>query len=409
MRDLYNMTAEDVADPDASVAPFAQAESKDGFGEKDLLKFQELCGFAPNPLHEHLGDGPYTPKYDDDEANLDVQMLTTFGVNSTLDFFIVNSDQWMYEYTLQIAGYLANGTTIPWVNSMSYAWMETQECANKRTYPFLGQCKAEGIPNSKVYVNRTNTEFMKFTSMGYTFVAASGDDGTGGTHSSSNCSFTHPLFPAASPWVLSVGATVTAPGDKTLPGNWPQPICNSTGKDKCTCNTQGNEVMCGSDTYGYFDSGGGFSVDALQPVWQAQAVNTYLASSAKKPCDACFNAAGRGYPDVAALGGNIGVYDGSVSLIGGTSASCPIVGGMISTLNAIRLKAGKTTLGYVNPMLYQAALDCPKCFTDITGSGTNSGGCPDMGFEVTTGWDPTTGLGSVNFGNLRDYIAANLA
>jgi len=137
-------------------------------------------------------------------------------------------------------------------------------------------------------------------------------------------------------------------------------------------------------------------------------VSAYLSSSAQKPCDACFNGAGRGYPDVAAIGGNVGVYSAGygVSLIGGTSASCPIVGGMLSTLNSLRLKAGKNVLGYVNPLLYQAASDCPKCFNDITTGGTNGGECADMGFETFAGWDPTTGLGSINFGNLRDYIMA---
>jgi tripeptidyl-peptidase-1 len=404
MRSLYNLTDDDISDPDVMVAPFAQAAyGSDGFGEAALLVFETICGFPKNPLNGHLGEGPYTPKYDDDEAQLDMQMLSTLGAESTLDFFIVQDDQWMYEYALQFASLVANNTKVPYVNTMSYAWWETDECSNA-SYPFLGQCQAEGIPNAQVYVNRTNTEFMKFSSMGYTFVAASGDDGTGGTHFSSNCSFTHPLFPAASPYVVSVGATVTAPGTK-LPGGWTQPICNTSLTASCSCNTQGSEIMCGQDTYGGFDSGGGFSVYVNRPSWQDAAVSNYLSSAAKRPCAACFNSNGRGYPDVAAIGGNVGVYYGGyVSLIGGTSASCPIVGGMLATLNALRLKAGKNVLGYVNPLLYQAAADCPHCFTDITSGGSNPGECPDMGFETYAGWDPTTGLGSLNFGNLRDYI-----
>ena len=37
--------------------------------------------------------------------------------------------------------------------------------------------------------------------------------------------------------------------------------------------------------------------------------------------------------------------------MGGTSCASPATGGMVGLLNDARLKAGKTSLGFLNPML----------------------------------------------------------
>lgn len=99
----------------------------------------------------------------------------------------------------------------------------------------------------------------------------------------------------------------------------------------------------------------------------------------------------------------------------GTSASTPALAGMISVINAQRQLNGKSTIGFINPTIY-ASQNSGK-FNDII-SGTNkccsSGGntvsgsnpyCCDSGFEATTGWDPVTGLGSVNYTNLYSMFA----
>lgn len=74
---------------------------------------------------------------------------------------------------------------------------------------------------------------------------------------------------------------------------------------------------------------------------------------------------------------------------------------MIAQINAARVAAGKSNLGWINPSLY--ALAPSILLNDIT-SGNNK--CPvqddyaiccAQGFYARPGWDPVTGVGSVNF------------
>ncbi|KAI0308406.1 peptidase S8/S53 domain-containing protein, partial [Amylostereum chailletii] len=108
----------------------------------------------------------------------------------------------------------------------------------------------------------------------------------------------------------------------------------------------------------------------------------------------------RAYPDVSAQAqGFQVVIGGSVSSVGGTSASSPTVAGVISLLNDFRLSQGKSSLGFLNPLLYSSAF---AGFNDIT-SGTNPG-CNTNGFTAVAGWDPVTGFGSPNFGKLQSLV-----
>jgi subtilase family serine protease len=111
--------------------------------------------------------------------------------------------------------------------------------------------------------------------------------------------------------------------------------------------------------------------------------------------------------------------DGELVTVSGTSASAPVFAGMLSLVNSQRVAAGKSTLGWVNPLLYKYY----DSFTnDITEGDKNSCGalevgydsddyyssyyfyhkCCDEGFYPTTGWDPITGLGSIN---VDEFIA----
>lgn len=76
---------------------------------------------------------------------------------------------------------------------------------------------------------------------------------------------------------------------------------------------------------------------------------------------------------------------------------------MISLVNGKRKAAGKGALGWINPSLYQySALFTKditsgnnKCTRSTTTSSTSV--CCAQGFTAKAGWDPATGLGSVNF------------
>jgi len=64
---------------------------------------------------------------------------------------------------------------------------------------------------------------------------------------------------------------------------------------------------------------------------------------------------------------------------------------MIALLNDIRFQAGKSSLGFLNPLIYQH----PEIFNDVT-VGSNPG-CSTNGFYAEPGWDPVTGMGTIAF------------
>lgn len=86
------------------------------------------------------------------------------------------------------------------------------------------------------------------------------------------------------------------------------------------------------------------------------------------------------------------------SAVSGTSASSPVMAGMVSLINAARRERGNSTLGFLNPALYTLHT---RFINDVT-SGNNKClaagyGCCAQGFFATTGWDPVAGLGTPNF------------
>jgi len=97
----------------------------------------------------------------------------------------------------------------------------------------------------------------------------------------------------------------------------------------------------------------------------------------------------------------------------GTSASAPVIAGMISLLNvAIQQATGRNnaTVGFINPLLYQQAVNY---VADIV-LGNNfctaeTVVCCNEGFYATDGWDPMTGLGVPDFGKLLAVVLRLLA
>ncbi|CAF1246686.1 unnamed protein product [Adineta ricciae] len=91
-----------------------------------------------------------------------------------------------------------------------------------------------------------------------------------------------------------------------------------------------------------------------------------------------------------------------------TPSSSPLWASIVSILNSHSIKITGKTLGFLNPLLYQMAKECPNCLKDIT-VGNNkctSTICTNQckGFQAACGWDPVTGLGSPNIGNILKYI-----
>jgi tripeptidyl-peptidase-1 len=375
----------------ASQAPYSEIGNRDeGFGESDLATFQVINGIPNNAITNIIGDDAerYTSGDTDTEAALDVQCLTGFGVKANTSFWVMND--WMYEYANEIL----NTQDPPLVNSMSYGWYESQQCR------IAGDCTAH--ETSEDYVERTDVEFQKLGVMGITMLAASGDDGV---ESDKQCDEQRPDYPASSVYVTSVGATaVVSDGmDDPLGDNAPE-VCTND-KYNCRCSTSNLEHAAMKSNSAGFDSGGGFSQWLAQPSYQKDAVEAYLNSGVALPDSQYYNATNRGYPDVSAVGAAVLIMkNGDAEKVGGTSASTPIWGGIISLLNSQRLAAGQPSLGFINPLLYQMAAQNPASFTDIT-VGTNGGGCANLAFDATTGWDPLTGLGTPVYSEISQYVA----
>lgn len=172
-----------------------------------------------------------------------------------------------------------------------------------------------------------------------------------------------PTFPAACPYVTSVGGTTSFPE---------KAVSFSTG---------------------------GFSNYFARPDYQSTAVSTFL-SQLGSTYSSLYNKTGRGFPDVSAQGESFKVYIGGFSqLVSGTSASSPAFAAVVSNLNDYLLSQGKAPLGFLNPWLYKTGL---QGLNDIA-MGSNPG-CNTRGFSAVKGWDPVTGLGTPDFEKLQTLL-----
>jgi tripeptidyl-peptidase-1 len=242
----------------------------------------------------------------------------------------------------------------------------------------------------------TQARYLKLGLQGVTVLYSSGDNGVAGYNnqcclnpgcaSSQNAIYTppnakygtfSPSFPSTCPYITSVGATQILPGASvTAP-----------------------EEACETVIY----SGGGFSNVFSIPSYQVAAQKYYFAHNSPDYTAAQYNKnqKARGYPDLAANGANYPVYAaGDRYRFYGTSASSPVVGSIITLINNQRAKAGKTSVGFINPTIYQNT----QAFNDIKRGGNR--GCGTSGFRAVTGWDPVTGLGTPDYEKLLKVFMA---
>lgn len=230
---------------------------------------------------------------------------------------------------------------------------------------------------------------------GRTVLASSGDQGTGvicranlppGNVTEGAPQF-EPRFPTTCPYVTGVGGTQSF----------------------------NNEIAWNA-------TGGGFSKYFKTAWYQKSAINTYLSkhiSPATKNYYSSNNFVdfqGRAIPDIAAhsLYPDYATFiNGSIAPNGGTSAATPVVASIIALLNDARLRAGLPAMGFLNPWLYGAAADTLNDITKGSAVGCNGidiqNGNPLPGaaiipfasWNATEGWDPTTGIGTPDFGKMK--------
>ncbi|CAG5866453.1 unnamed protein product [Menidia menidia] len=349
LRARYNLTAADVGSVQNNSQAVAQFLEQ-YYHPADLAEFMKMFGSS----FQHLSQvdrvvGTQGVGKAGLEASLDVEYIMSTGANISTWVFTNPGRHESQEPFLQWMVLLSNMSGLPWVHTISYGDDEDSL--------------------STAYMMRINTEFMKAGVRGFSLLFASGDSGAGCRHMGKENSF-RPSFPASSPYVTTVGGT-----------SFKNPF---------------------KVTYEVTDyiSGGGFSNVFDTPDYQASAVEGYLKSvAATLPPKSYFNTSGRAYPDMAALSDNYWVVSNRVPIpwVSGTSASTPVVGGMLSLINGQRMLKGLPALGFLNPLLYKLK---GQGLFDVTEGCHLS--CLDeqvqgKGFCAAPSWDPVTGWGTPNY------------
>ena len=330
------------------------------------------------------------------EGQLDVQMISAFGLNATTLVSNTNTSASTEETTgfgvalLDFAAELSARPAVPHVLSMSLGSLSDASCdllcreVSKMGFT-LQECSDYMATQRQVCMfngteqsERINSYFKVLGLRGVTVLGSSGDGGShfsfsrfqGGAIAAAlnevSCKFQIPVFPTASPYILSIGAEMWA-GSSSNPVTWSV-----------------------NDMYG---SGGGFSIQFPAPAHQQATISAYLKKAGMPPT-ASFNASNRAYPDVAAVG------------VEGTSQSCPMMAGILTLVTDMRLNKGLPPLGFMAPRIYQvAALHPGEAFQDIT-QGNSCTSC-NNGFPATEGWDANTGFGRPVWGGLVKFLASD--
>ncbi|APA15893.1 hypothetical protein SS1G_09225 [Sclerotinia sclerotiorum 1980 UF-70] len=226
---------------------------------------------------------------------------------------------------------------------------------------------------------------------GISILESSGDTGVGAgcvANDGKDTPYFQPQFPGTCPYITSVGGTQSV-----------------------------------SPEVAWDDGSGGFSNYFPTAWYQTAAVAEYLTEhitpSTRKYYESYTNFSGRGFPDISAHSLTPDyqvVYSGELSPSGGTSAAAPVVAAILGLLNDARFKAGKSALGFVNPLLYLLGT---SALNDITGGGSvgcngvngqtgakipNGAVIPYATWNATKGWDPVTGLGTPDFEKLKELV-----
>lgn len=332
-------------------------------------------------------------------------------------------DQLESDLDLEVAQAVAQNATIIYATSLD-VFTSAQNVIDGNLAPVLsmsyGGCEAEdqtSLASLEMMAQMGNTQ-------GITWVNSSGDSGAAGCDPDTETEAMLGLavnIPASIPEVTGVGGTefneggnyalYWSPNNGATGGSalsyipeiaWNdtaiQGTLTATGGGVSSCFTVNSSNMCD----------GGFPL----PKWQ-----TGLSG---------IQGTFRNVPDVSLSAGvandpyficaQIACENQGFFSVGGTSASAPAFAGMVVLLNQYLVTNGFQTtpgVGNINPTLYSVALSTPLAFHDIT-TGNNivpcASGSPNcvngqLGYSAGTGYDPVTGLGSVD----ADVLITNYA
>ena len=324
------------------------------YSESDLEKFfkTQFPTGADTPI-KLVGDA--TTGRAGVESMLDIEYMPAMGALNPTEFWGFSGASPMDDADEPFLTWLytVSNTTdddVPLVFSTSYGEDETAE-----------------VPSD--YADRINVEFMKAGVRGISILFASGDSGAASDAGTCVNDQFMPMWPAGSPYVTAVGGTS---GGKMPESAWS-------------------------------GSSGGYSNVFAAPDWQADVTAAYAANTdSDMPPASYFNATGRGFPDISAQAVQYPVVvHGLTTPVAGTSCATPCASGVFGLLNDARLATGKSSLGFLNQILYAN----PGALNDVT-EGIQGGCGRQSGFPAKEGWDAVTGLGSPNYENLLEVVMA---
>ncbi len=241
-------------------------------------------------------------------------------------------------------------------------------------------------------VNQENQFFQQAAAQGQTILVAAGDSGSASCFQLQGGGFDFSLNaddPAAQPYVTGVGGT------------------NLTLKSD---NSYQSETVWNGGLLGGA-GGGGLSQFWKQPSWQTGPGDS---NGMRETPDVSLDAdPATGYPVYCTAGSNCtggGVTGGSSGwlTVGGTSAAAPMWAAMVALANQQAAKAGKNTLGFLNPALYKigSGSNYSRDFHDITASGSNDEGFNGGAYPVTQNYDMATGWGTFDVTSLATDLVS---
>ncbi|OBT91827.1 vesicle formation at the endoplasmic reticulum [Pseudogymnoascus verrucosus] len=383
LRALYNV-GDYQADPKGKslfgVAGYLQQYAK----INDLNNFiAKYAPYAKGTTFNSVGvNGPNNPQNtteDDVEANLDIQYAVAMSYNIPVTYY---STSGLGELVPDLdQPDKATGQNEPYLDFITYLLSLPKDKLPQTITTSYGE-NEQSVPPK--YAKKVCSMFGELGLRGVSVLFSSGDTGVGSacqTNDGKNTTRFLPIFPAACPWVTSVGGTYQVQPERAVSF-----------------------------------SSGGFSDLFPRPKYQDKAVKGFLRILGDR-WKGLYNPAGRGFPDVAAQGYRFHVIDELANktnpdiLVGGTSASAPAFAAIVALLNNARTSRHLPPLGFLNPWIYSIG---HYGLNDVTHGGST--GCtgkdiysklptpvvPFASWNATEGWDPVTGHGTPDFKKLLE-------
>ncbi len=409
----------------------------------DITAFQTAVGIstkAPIPVLVPSSGTASVFSGDESESDLDLEYSSTIAKGSQV-YFVFTGNATNYN-AFDSLKYAVDERLAPIISS-SYGACETS----------LGQANFTAL----------DAILAQAATQGQTVVSSAGDNGSTDCHAVTTLTVAQQDaiavdYPASSQYVTGIGGTEFPAADVVTCNNqyFEAPVGSSCSiGGTYTAGTGSVDVVSSAKSYipevvwnddaaflaqgsttPISAGGGGVSVYTKQPTWQSGTIggvafptlgNGYrlvpdismTASPGNAPFAYCTSdtsswytvANGATTPPYQTASCNNGLRDaslGNLTLAGGTSFDAPIFAGLVAIINQSQNSTGQ---GVINPTLYSIAGSSKystafhdivtggnQCLGGITYCGTTGSQLTD--YAATTGYDPASGLGSIDFYNL---------